>query len=80
MWKQIPFFVVETDESKSEKMQLLHGTGPISKKIKDMITSSTEDFKIYGTVSDIHRMYYSDIFDWLKRISSRIQAISVSNE
>ena len=59
MWKQIPFFVVETDESKSEKMQLLHGTGPISKKIKDMITSSTEDFKILGSVSDIHRMYYS---------------------
>lgn len=66
MWKQIPFFVVETSESKSEEMQLLYGAGPISKKIKDMITSSTEDFKVYGTVSAVHRMYYSDIFDWVK--------------
>ena len=75
MWKQIPFFVVETDESKSEKMQLLHGTGPISKKIKDMITSSTEDFKVYGTVSDVHRMYYSDIFDWVKESSAEFKLL-----
>ena len=37
MWKEIPFFAVETDESKSEKMQLLHGSGPIINKIKEMI-------------------------------------------
>ena len=75
MWNQIPFFVVETDESKSEKMKLLHGTGPISKKIKDMITSSTEDFKIYGTVSDVHRMYYSDIFDWVKESQAEFKLL-----
>jgi len=66
MWKQIPFFAVETDESKSEKMQLLHGTGPITNKIKEMIGSSSEDFKIYGSVSDLHRMYHSDTFDWIE--------------
>lgn len=75
MWNQIPFFVVETDESKSEKMQLLHGTGPISKKIKDMITSSTEDFKVYGAVSDVHRMYYSDIFDWVKESQTEFKLL-----
>ena len=66
MWKQIPFFAIETDESKSEKMQLLHGTGPITNKIKEMIGSSSEDFKIYGSVSDLHRMYHSDTFDWIE--------------
>jgi len=64
MWKEIPFFAVETDESKSEKMQLLHGAGPITNKIKEMIGSSTDDFRIYGSVSDLLRMYHSDVFDW----------------
>ena len=66
MWKQVPFFVVETDESKSEKMQLLHGSGPITNKIKEMLQSSTDDFKVYGSIGDLHRMYYSEIFDWAK--------------
>ncbi len=66
MWKEIPFFAIETDESKSEKMQLLHGTGPITNKIKDMVNSSTEYFKIFGSVSDLLRMYHSDVFDWIE--------------
>jgi len=66
MWKEIPFFAVETDESKSEKMQLLHGSGPITNKIKEMINSSTEDFRIYGSVSDLLRMYHSEVFDWIE--------------
>ena len=47
LWKEIPFFAVETDESKSEKMQLLHGSGPITNKIKDMINSSTESVRVF---------------------------------
>ena len=65
MWEEIPFFAVETDESKSEKMQLLHGAGPITNKIKEMVNSSTDDFRIYGSVSDLLRLYHSDVFDWI---------------
>ncbi len=75
MWKEIPFFAVETDESKSEKMQLLHGTGPITNKIKEMIGSSTDDFRIYGSVSDLLRMYHSDIFDWIESSSTNLKMI-----
>ncbi len=75
MWKEIPFFAVETDESKSEKMQLLHGAGPITNKIKDMISSSTEDFRIYGSVSDLQRMYHSEVFDWVENSSSNLEMI-----
>jgi sugar-specific transcriptional regulator TrmB len=75
MWKEIPFFAVETDESKSEKMQLLHGSGPITNKIKEMINSSSEDFRIYGTVSDLLRMYHSDIFDWIENSSTNLKMI-----
>jgi len=75
LWKQVPFFVVDTDESKSEKMQLLHGLGPIINKIKEMIDNSTESFKIYGSIPDILRFYHSDVFDWLEESSNDFQMI-----
>ena len=75
MWKEIPFFAVETDESKSEKMQLLHGTGPIINKIKEMVNSSTEDFRIYGSVSDLLRMYHADVFDWVDETPTNLQML-----
>ena len=75
MWKEIPFFAVETDESKSEKMQLLHGTGPIVNKIKEMIGSSSEDFKIYGSVPDMLRMYHSDVFDWVESTPTNLKMV-----
>ncbi|MGY5143328.1 MAG: TrmB family transcriptional regulator [Candidatus Nitrosopumilus sp. bin_32a] len=75
MWKEIPFFAVETDESKSEKMQLLHGTGPITNKIKDMVGTSSEEIKIYGTVSDLLRMYHSDVFDWIETSPSNLKMV-----
>jgi sugar-specific transcriptional regulator TrmB len=75
MWKEIPFFAVETDESKSEKMQLLHGTGPIINKIKEMVTSSIDDFRIYGSVSDLLRMYHADVFDLVEEASTNLKMI-----
>lgn len=75
LWEQVPFFVVETDESKSEKMQLLHGMGPIINKIKEMTESSTESFKIYGSIPDILRFYHSDVFDWINGTPSNLQLV-----
>jgi sugar-specific transcriptional regulator TrmB len=75
LWKEIPFFAVETDESKSEKMQLLHGTGPITNKIKDMVGTSSEEIKIYGTVSDLLRLYHSDVFDWIETAPSNLKMV-----
>jgi sugar-specific transcriptional regulator TrmB len=75
MWKEIPFFAVETDESKSEKMQLLHGNGPITNKIKEMVGSSTEDFRIYGSVSDLLRMHHSDVFDWVESSPTNLKMV-----
>ena len=75
MWKQIPFFAVETDESKTEKMQLLHGSGPITNKIKEMVMSSTESIRVLGSMADILRMHYADIFDFTKESSSDLEII-----
>jgi len=75
MWNAIPYFAVETDESKSEKMQLLHGSGPISNKIKDMVGSSTESIKVLGNMADVLRMYYADVFDWVKESTSELEIV-----
>ena len=73
MWNQIPFFAVETDESKSEKMQLLHGTGPITNKIKEMIDSSIEESKVFGSIADINRFYLSDVFDCVEQSTAELK-------
>ncbi len=75
MWNEIPYFVVETDESKSEKMQLLHGNGPITNKIKEMINSSSDDFRIYGSITDLLRMYHSDVFDWIEEAPTNLKLV-----
>ena len=75
MWEEIPFFAVETDESKSEKMQLLHGAGPIINKIKEMVNSSSENFRIYGSVPDLLRMYHSDVFDWIESTPTNLKIV-----
>lgn len=75
LWKEVPFFVVETDESKSEKMQLLHGMGPIINKIKEMTETSTDSIKIYGSIPDVLRLYHSDVFDWIEESSSELQMV-----
>ena len=76
MWKEILFFAVETDESKSEKMQLLHGTGPITNKIKEMVGNSSEEIKIFGSVSDLLRMYHSDVFDWIESAPTNLKMVA----
>jgi len=75
MWKEVPFFVVETDESKSEKMQLLHGIGPITNKIREMVDASSENFKIFGSVSDVLRLYHADVFDWVEGSPAELNLI-----
>ncbi len=73
MWNQIPF--VTEEESKSEKMQLLHGTGPITNKIKEMIKSCTKEFKIFGSIEDVNRFYHSEVFDWVEQSTTELKLI-----
>lgn len=75
MWEEIPFFAIDTDESKTEKMQMLHGAGPIFNKIKEMIDSSVDDFKIYGSLQDIMRFYHSDVFEWVEESPTTLQLL-----
>ncbi|QUC65083.1 TrmB family transcriptional regulator [Nitrosopumilus sp. K4] len=75
MWNELPFFVVETDESKSEKMQLLHGLAAITNKIKEMVGSSTENIRVFGSMADVLRLYHSDVFDWIDNAPTELKMV-----
>ena len=41
----------------------------------DRVNSSTEDFRIYGSVPDLLRMYHADVFDWVEETPTNLKMI-----
>lgn len=64
LWNKIPS-TMPTDETKSEKFQMLEGVTRINNKIKEMIKNTKNGFKIFCTEKDLSRFYYSDFFEML---------------
>lgn len=65
LWDDIPAFTVETNENKTEKIQMINGSASINIKIKDMIKNSREEILILGSEKDLSRFYHSDILELL---------------
>ena len=65
MWDNIPQFVVQTNESSHEKLQMTQGTPQILSKISSMINSAREEILIFGSVKDLSKLYHANIFDLL---------------
>lgn len=61
LWNKIPSFVVETNDSKMEKLQMLQGAPQVYNKIKDMIASTSEEFLMFCTQKDFFRFYHADL-------------------
>jgi len=57
---KIPFFLEEKNEPKSEKLQMHEGICSIHNKIRDMIQTSKEDFRIFGSEKDFSSLYHAD--------------------
>jgi len=66
LWNKIPFFIVEINESKPEKLQTIQGTGTINNKIKEMIYDAKDLFRIYGSEKDLARFYHDDLIKILE--------------
>ena len=47
----------------------------ITNKIKEMVGNSSEEIKIYGSVSDLLRMYHSDVFDWIESAPTNLKMV-----
>jgi len=55
MWNDLPAFVVETNETKNDRLQMLEGSPQIHSKMFDMIKTAREQILILCTEKDISR-------------------------
>ena len=65
LWDVIPSYVVETNETKAEKLQMVQGSALIHNKIKSMIDDAKEEALIFCSEKDLSRFYHADILDSL---------------
>jgi sugar-specific transcriptional regulator TrmB len=65
MWNDLPAFVVETNETKNDKVQMLQGSPQIHSKMIEMIKSAREQLLILCTEKDIYRFYHAEMIDIL---------------
>ncbi|MBI3640541.1 MAG: TrmB family transcriptional regulator [Thaumarchaeota archaeon] len=65
LWDKIPSFVIETNDTKSEKLQMVQGSELIHIKIKDMIKNAREEIVIFCSEKDLSRFYHADITNML---------------
>ena len=65
LWNQVPSYIIETDETKSEKLQMVQGSELIQIKIKNMIKSAREEILMFCSEKDLSRFYHADITDML---------------
>jgi sugar-specific transcriptional regulator TrmB len=63
LWDTIPSHSVETNELKSEKLQMVQGIERIYSKIKNMVESAKEEVMIFCSEKDLAGFYHADITD-----------------
>ena len=65
IWDNIPQFVVQTNESSQEKLQMIQGIPQILSKTSGMINNAREEILIFGSEKDLSKLYHANIFDLL---------------
>jgi HTH-type transcriptional regulator, sugar sensing transcriptional regulator len=75
LWNDIPAFIVETSDTKKEKMQMLQGTPQINNKIKDLVIRTREELCIYCTEKDLSRFYYADLVELFSNLIADVKII-----
>lgn len=75
LWNDIPAFMVETSETKKEKMQMLQGTPQINSRIKDMISKTREEICLFCSEKDFARLYYADFIEMLSNHMADVKII-----
>jgi sugar-specific transcriptional regulator TrmB len=63
LWNTIPSNIVDTNEMKSGKLQMVQGIESIYSKIKNLIENAKEEILIFCSERDLSGFYYADILD-----------------
>ena len=75
LWKTVPAFAIETNEAKSERLQMMEGAGQIYSKIKEMIKTAREQIIVFGSEKDISRFYHSEIIEMISNSLTEVKII-----
>jgi HTH-type transcriptional regulator, sugar sensing transcriptional regulator len=65
LWDTIPSFAVDTNETKTDKLQMLQGAPQIHNKIKEVVSSAKDDILLFCTQKDFARFYHADLIKLL---------------
>ena len=65
LWNKIPSFFNPTNQTESEKFQMLQGSPRIHTKMKNMISSAKDNCKLLCGSKDLSRFYYSNLLEGL---------------
>lgn len=80
LWAKIPQYAISTNKSDTEKFQLLQGAAPIKTKLLEMANTSSTEFKVFGSLSDVNRFFHDDIFDSLHLAPGELKIIMSPTE
>lgn len=75
LWNDIPSFIVETNDTKKENMQMLQGTPQIHNKIKELINHTSEELLVFCTEKDLSRFYYADFTESFSNLIADVKII-----
>ena len=79
LWKQIPSFFTKSNESENEKFQMLQGASRIHNKMKNMMSTSKTDCKIFSGAKELSRFYYSNLIDVFESLTVKKRLIISSD-
>lgn len=76
LWKIIPTYGQNENESQDNKFQSLQGRNSILVKLEQMIKESKENILVLGTSTDFEKFYYTGFADLLNKTKSDLKILT----
>jgi sugar-specific transcriptional regulator TrmB len=76
LWKMVPKYSGNKEDSNENKFQTLQGRNSILVKLEQMIKESTETMLVLGTESDFKKFYHTEFTNLLRKTKSELRVLS----
>jgi len=80
LWDEIPNVSTGLDDLKEEKFQVIKGGNQVNSKIKDMISSTEDEFLILGCEKDFMKFYHANFLEIFEHNSINFKFLSSTSE
>jgi sugar-specific transcriptional regulator TrmB len=75
LWKNMPASAIETNDVKTERLQMMEGSSQIYSKMKNMINNAKDQIILLGSERDIARFYHADITTMISNSLTNVRVI-----